>query len=182
MAQPASTEAPGLDPRRFRDVMGHFATGVTVVTYRHGEDTLGMTANAFMSVSLDPPLACLSVRRKARFAAAVGLGDRYGVNFLLESQETLSNHFGGRPAAGLEPRFGSLGGAPTLDGSLAQLVLRTVAIHEAGDHLLHLGRVEHLEQLVMGAQRKPLVFYSGAYQQVNLHTAPRMFWAAQDGW
>lgn len=179
MGHPATTEAPGFDPRLFRKVMGHFATGVTVVTYRHGGETLGMTANAFMSVSLDPPLATISVRRQARFAAAVGLGERFGVNFLQESQEALSNHFGGRPAAGLAPVFALHAGTPLLDGCLAQLVLRTAAIHGAGDHLLYVGEVEHL---ALGAQRRPLVFYAGAYQQMGLRAAPRMFWAAQDGW
>lgn len=171
--------ATPIDPRLFRNVMGHFATGVTVVTYRHGDETLGMTANAFMSVSLDPPLATISVRRQARFAAAIGPGDHFGVNFLLESQEALSNHFGGRPSPDLQPDFESHKGTPLLANSLAQLVLRTVVVHEAGDHLLYLGQVEHL---ALGAERKPLVFFSGTYKQVNIHKAPQIFWAGNDGW
>jgi flavin reductase (DIM6/NTAB) family NADH-FMN oxidoreductase RutF len=137
-----------------------------------------MTANAFMSVSIDPPLAMISVRRKARFAAAVSLGDSFGVNFLAESQEALSNHFGGRPAPGLQPAFALHHGTPLLEGSLAQLVLRTVAVHEAGDHFLYVGAVEHL---ALGTERRPLVFFSGAYKQVNIHKAPQVFWAS-DGW
>ena len=174
-----ATTAAAFDAHQFRKVMGHFATGVTVVTYRHGGDALGMTANAFISVSLDPPLAAISVRRKARFAAAVGLGDRFGVNFLLESQEALSNHFGGRPEAGLLPVFESHDGTPLLEGSLAQIVLRAVAVHAAGDHLLYLGEVEHM---ALGAERKPLVFYGGAYKQVNIHAPPQIFWTVHDGW
>jgi flavin reductase (DIM6/NTAB) family NADH-FMN oxidoreductase RutF len=167
------------DPKLFRDVMGHFATGVTVVTYLGEGEALGMTANAFMSVSLDPPLALVSVRRKARFAASVQLDDRFGVNFLLESQQALSNHFGGRPQAELASPFETHRGTPLIRGSLAQLVLRTVDVHEAGDHLLYIGRVEHL---ALGHERKPLVFYSGAYKQVNIHTAPEIFWSGDDGW
>lgn len=180
MADAQRAPATGaLDTRQFRNVMGHFATGVTVVTYRHGDEMLGMTANAFMSVSLDPPLAALSVRRKARFATAVGLGDRFGVNFLAESQEALSKHFGGRPLAEPAPLFETLDATPLLAGSLAQLVLQVDAVHEAGDHLLYVARVQHL---AFGVERRPLVFYSGAYQQVTVHETPRIFWAGDDGW
>lgn len=171
-------ETTGFDPRLFRDVMGHFATGVTVVSYQCEGEARGMTANAFMSVSLDPPLAAISVRRAARFAAVVHQGDRFGVNFLLESQQALSNHFGGRPCADLPSPFEPSHGAPLIRGSLAQLVLRTVDIHEAGDHLLYVGQVEHIE---LGEERQPLVFYSGAYKQVNIH-APKIFWSGDDGW
>lgn len=167
-----------VDPKLFRDVMGHFATGVTVVSYLLDGQACGMTANAFMSVSLDPPLAMISVRRAARFAAVVAQGDRFGVNFLLESQQTLSVHFGGRPVADLPSPFETRDGTPLVRNSLAQLVLRTVDVHEAGDHLLYIGQVEHL---ALGQERKPLVFYSGAYKQVNTH-APQLCWASDDGW
>ncbi|WP_213956140.1 MULTISPECIES: flavin reductase family protein [unclassified Variovorax] len=170
--------ATSFDPKLFRDVMGHFATGVTVVSYLHEGDPCGMTANAFMSVSLDPPLAVISVRRAARFAAVVKEGDRFGVNFLLESQQDLSTHFGGRPVAGRPSPFETHDGTPLLRDSLAQLVLKTVDVHEAGDHLLYIGQVEHM---ALGVERKPLVFYSGAYKQVNIH-APQVFWASNDGW
>ncbi|MGJ7512498.1 flavin reductase family protein [Variovorax sp. GT1P44] len=166
------------DPKLFRDVMGHFATGVTVVSYMCEGEARGMTANAFMSVSLDPPLAMISVRRAARFASVVGTGDRFGVNFLLESQQSLSIHFGGRPCAELTSPFEERDGTPLVRDSLAQLVLRTVDVHEAGDHLLYIGHVEHM---TLGEERQPLIFYSGAYKQVNIH-APRLFWSGDDGW
>lgn len=167
------------DPAMFRDVMGHFATGVTVVSYLCEGEARGMTANAFMSVSLDPPLALISARRTARFAATVRIGDGFGVNFLLESQQSLSAHFGGRPASGLASPFEEHDGIPLIRGSLAQLILRTVDVHEAGDHLLYIGQVEHM---TLGEERKPLVFYSGAYKQVNIHAAPAIFWSGDDGW
>lgn len=167
------------DPKLFRDVMGHFATGVTVVTYLFDDEPQGMTANAFMSVSLEPPLALISVRRKARFAAVVNEGDRFGVSFLLESQQSLSNHFGGRPSNDIDSPFDAYQGTPLIRSSLARLVLRTTDVHEAGDHLLYVGRVEHMD---LGVERKPLVFYSGAYKQVNIHAAPELFWSGDDGW
>ena len=169
----------GFDPKLFRDVMGHFATGVTVVSYLCDGEARGMTANAFMSVSLDPPLAMVSVRRGARFAAVVSQGDSFGVNFLLESQQSLSTHFGGRPLAELASPFEENRGTPLVRGSLAQLVLRTVDVHEAGDHLLYIGQVEHM---ALGEERKPLVFYGGVYKQVNIHVAPEIFWSGDEGW
>lgn len=170
---------PVVDPKLFRDVMGHFATGVTVVSYHHEGEVRGMTANAFMSVSLDPPLAMISVRRVARFVAAIKEGDRFGVSFLLESQQVLSAHFGGRPTADLASPFEDHEGTPLLRESLAQLVLRTVDIHPAGDHLLFIGQIEHM---VLGRERKPLVFYSGAYKQVEMQSAPAIFWSGNEGW
>ncbi|WP_077038011.1 flavin reductase family protein [Pelomonas sp. KK5] len=169
-----------MDKKLFRDVMGHFATGVTVVGYVHEGEARGMTANAFMSVSLDPPLAMVSVRRAARFAAAVPPGGRFGVSFLLESQQELSSHFGGRPIEGIADPFETRDGAPLVAGALAQMVLRTVDIHPAGDHLLYIGEIEHL---ALGRERKPLVFYSGAYKQVDMKTAPpEICWSGSEGW
>jgi flavin reductase (DIM6/NTAB) family NADH-FMN oxidoreductase RutF len=177
--QAAAFDAGVIDPKLFRDVMGHFATGVTVVSYLGDGEARGMTANAFMSVSLDPPLAMISVRKAGRFVGAVKEGDRFGVNFLLESQQTLSAHFGGRPVADMADPFESHEGVPLIRDSLAQMVLRTVDVHEAGDHLLYIGQLEHM---ALGTERKPLVFYSGAYKQVDMKTAPAIFWSGDDGW
>ena len=176
----AATMGPRvIDPKLFRDVMGHFATGVTVVSYVGDGQARGMTANAFMSVSLDPPLAMISVRRAGRFVGAVREGDRFGVNFLLESQQALSAHFGGRPVADMADPFEDRDGVPLIRDSLAQLVLRTVVVHEAGDHLLYIGELEHM---ALGRERKPLVFYSGTYKQVEMQAAPALFWAGNEGW
>lgn len=167
-----------LDPKLFRSVMGHFATGVTVVTYQHDGMSLGMTANAFMSVSLNPPLVVVSVRREARFSGLLKTGDRYGVSFLLDGQETLSTHFGGRPIDGLESPFADLAGMPVIRGALAQMVTTVVDVHPAGDHLLYIGQVE---ALVIGEERKPLIFYSGKYKRVTTHE-PTVQWSNGDGW
>src|ERR1700741_5464380 len=108
------------DEKTLRTCMGHFATGVTVVTYLADGTPAGMTANAFMSVSLDPPLVLVSVRASSRFNSWVRLGVRYGINFLAESQRPLSVHFGGRPNDALEIPFITEGQTPLLGGSLAQ--------------------------------------------------------------
>src|SRR3712207_6041733 len=87
---------PEIDPRHFRATMGRFATGVTVVTVGHAEHPHGMTANAFLSISLDPPLVLISVDQRARMNQHLGMGVRYGVNVLSEQQEAISRHFAGR--------------------------------------------------------------------------------------
>ncbi len=173
---PASGQA--VDPRAFRDVMGRFATGVTVVSFTRVGEAAGMTVNSFLSVSLEPPLVLVSVRREARFTADVGIGDRYGVNVLSDAQQPLSAHFANRPVPGLAVPFSHLYGTPLIDGSLAQIIARVVDIHEAGDHLLYIGRIEHLWH---GPEAKPLIFFTGKYKHIDAHE-PTVQWNAVDGW
>ena len=161
-----------VDPAQFRTVMGRFATGVTVVTFDREGQTAGMTANAFLSVSMNPTLVLVSVRRGSRFTQCVAVGGSYGVNFLGEDQEHLSRHFGGRPQAGLEEPFFQHLGTPLLSGSLAQLVATVVDVHPAGDHLLYIGEVNYLWS---GPETRPLIFYSGAYKQMHARD-PGMSW------
>lgn len=156
------------DPRAFRSAMGQFATGVTVITFDAGGTPAGMTANAFMSVSLEPPLVLISVRRSSRFNEYVREGGHYGVNFLASDQQHISNHCGGRPVEGLDMPYIDGHAAPLLSGSLAQLVARVVAVHEAGDHLLYVGHVEHLGT---GEAREPLLFHAGQYKQLPVALA-----------
>ncbi|MES2755983.1 MAG: flavin reductase family protein [Pseudomonadota bacterium] len=165
-----------IDPYLFRSTMGLFATGVTVVTYLNQGEAAGMTANAFMSVSMDPPLVLISVRRQSRFNEAMRAGDCYGVSFLAEAQQAVSAHFGGRHDEHLQVPFVEHNGTPLIGGSLAHIVARTISVQEAGDHLLYLGQIEHLQ---LGQQRKPLVFFSGKYKQVDAH-APAIGWAVND--
>lgn len=155
-----------VDPPLFRAAMGRFATGVTVITYLCDGEPAGMTANAFMSVSLAPPLVVLSVRSAARFAAKVGLGDHYGVNVLTEAQDQLSSHFGGKPQLNIDIDFLGDEAVPLIDGCLTHAVARVVDIHKAGDHLLYVGELEHLS---MGSEARPLLFWSGRYERLQKH-------------
>lgn len=98
--QPSSDQlteesAPDIDPRHFRRTLGRFATGVTVVTVARPEGPHGMTANAFLSVSLDPPLVLVSVDRRARMHAYLAEATRYGVSILARDQEIAARHFAG---------------------------------------------------------------------------------------
>ena len=175
LVQPA---AAWIDSKTLRAAMGQFATGVTVLTYRLEGQPAGMTANAFMSVSLDPPLVLVSVRKNSRFNQWVEVGVRYGINFLAEDQRALSAHFGGRPQEGLELPFVEHDGTPLLRGSLVQIVARAVDVHAAGDHWLYIGELEFVRH---GMQRRPLVFHSGRYQQLHART-PMVANGCIEGW
>src|SRR5262245_66560301 len=112
-----------------------FATGVTVLTARVGEQVHGMTANAFMSVSLKPPLVLISVDRRARMSSLLHEGTRFGVNVLEAGQAGLSDHFAGRMAEeAAEPLFELVHDTPLVEGALAHLVARVVRSYWGRDH------------------------------------------------
>jgi flavin reductase (DIM6/NTAB) family NADH-FMN oxidoreductase RutF len=169
---------PTVDPQTFRSVMGRFATGVTVVSFMRDAIPAGITVNAFLSVSMDPPLVLVSVRTESSFTAHVRVGVCYGVNVLSESQESLAPHFSRRPMAGETVPFRYHHGTPLIDGSLAHLIARVVDVHPAGDHLLYIAAIEHLWH---GTEARPLIFFSGKYKQIHAHE-PTMQWNAVDGW
>lgn len=148
-----------IDPRAFRDALGRFATGVTVITTVYEGDVHGMTANAFVSVSLGPPLVLISVDNRSRMNDLISKSGIYGVSVLSEDQEPLSRHFAGRPQEGLEVPFVWRNGVPLVAGTLARLVCGVEAIHPAGDHTLFLGRVGYLAH----NDGAPLLFYTGSY-------------------
>lgn len=149
---------------QFRAAMGRFATGVTVITYHHAGHVYGMTANAFMSVSLDPPLVLISARKQGKFIQAIGAGDVYGISFLDQEQEWVSRHFGGKPHELEKPEFVDYEGVPVIAGSLASLVVKAIDIHQAGDHDLYISEVAHLRYQ---EQARPLLFYAGRYHHLE---------------
>jgi len=149
----------GIAPGDFRQVMSRFATGVSVLTYATPDGPMGMTANAFLSVSLDPPLVLVSVRKRARVLDHVATGVTFGVNVLAEDQASTSDYFGGRGGAACPAVFRNDQAAPLLAGSLAWIVARVVDLHPAGDHRLMIGRVGALGERAAA----PLLFYGGRY-------------------
>jgi flavin reductase (DIM6/NTAB) family NADH-FMN oxidoreductase RutF len=154
----------------FRRTLGMFATGVTVITTRSGESVHGMTANAFMSVSLRPPLVLVSVDRRARMSNLLHEGVRFGVNVLEAAQVDLSDHFAGRAAEDTdEPRFELVHDTPLVEGALAHLVARVVRSYWGGDHSLFLGQVEYAHY----GEGEPLLFHGGRYER--LVRDPRVF-------
>ncbi len=154
----------------FRRTLGMFATGVTVLTTRVGEQVHGMTANAFMSVSLRPPLVLISIDRRAKMGALMHEGTRFGVSVLEARQTGLSDRFAGRVAEDLpEATFEIVHETPLVEGALAHLVARVVRSYWGGDHSLFLGQV----QFARYGEGRPLLFHGGRYER--LVEDPRVF-------
>lgn len=160
------TNAASRDLLAFRRVMGHFSTGVAVVTFLREQQPAGITVNSFLSVSTEPPLVLVSLRRESSVIHHLDIGDRYGVSFLTEAQQDLGLYFSGNPIPGFTPEFSMWQGTPLVPDSLAQVVARVVDVHPAGDHFLYIAQIEHLGQ---GPEAKPLIFYSGRYKQIHAH-------------
>ncbi len=155
---------PGQDPAvAFRRTLGMFATGVTVITTAVGDQVHGMTANAFMSVSLEPPLVVISVDRRSKMHQLLYEGRHYGINVLADDQQALSDRFAGRLREGIEePAFVQVHETPVVEGALAHLVARVVRSYWGGDHSLFLGRVEYARYGV----GQPLLFHGGRYERM----------------
>ena len=155
------------DAASLRAAMGLFPTGVSVVTTGSGEGTEAMTANAVLSVSLDPLLFLVSVHRDARLNARIREEGFYAVNLLAADQEGLSRLFSSPERSSGLPAANSLGGgsgstgAPLAAGAMAAIECELETIYPGGDHFLFLGRVVAVH---MGDARKgPLVFHEGSY-------------------
>ncbi len=152
-----------VDLREFRRTLGRFATGVTVVTMREKERAHGITVNAFMSVSLRPPLIAVCIDKRANAHATLLESDAFGVSVLRDTQEDISNHFAGRPVKGLGAVLGEFGGVPVVEGALALLACRLHSVADAGDHSIFLGEVEALE----ARDGVPLLYFQGQYAHIR---------------
>lgn len=148
--------------RELRMVMGRFATGVTVVTTAHRDTIHGMTANAFLSVSLRPPLVLVSLGR-CRMSEMLPRTGRYGVSVLSADQQEFAAHFAGQKTASQSPEFRWENEFPLLDGALAHVGCRVVDVHAAGDHVLWIGEVEYLSH----REGEPLLFYQGRFSTLQ---------------
>lgn len=157
----------GSDARTLRDAMGCFATGVTIVT-AHGPDgkPIGLTANSFTSVSLDPPLLLVCIANNAGSAEALRAADSFAVNVLQIGQQPVSNLFAGKGEdrfAGTRWEVGEYG-APILPSSLGIFECKRHDLHEAGDHFLLVGRVEKAS---FEPRRDPLLYFRGKYRRLH---------------
>ncbi|MBI4463365.1 MAG: flavin reductase family protein [Acidobacteria bacterium] len=157
--------------KEFRRVLGHFATGVTVVTMRQRSGQYwGFTANSFTSVSLSPPLILVCVDNSSESFQAMSEAEYFAVNFLSEDQQEISRRFAlksGDRFANLSFREGTHG-CPLLAGCLGFVECRKVAAHLYGDHTLILGEV--LEAQASGDH--PLLFYRGSYARLEATLEP----------
>jgi len=154
--------------RRFRDVLGHYASGVTVVTAMAGQEAVGLTCQSFSSVSLDPPLVVFIPARTSRTWPRIREAGRFCVNVLGADQQAVSDRFAGRGAgdrfAGVEWRPAPVTGSPLLAGSHAYVDCTVYAVHEAGDHDLVVGRVHAMGHAEAG---EPLLFHRGRYRTLG---------------
>ena len=155
-----------LGPDRFRSVMGHFATGVTVVTVATGDGPVGMTANAVCSLSLDPPLMLACLDRGSRTLDVVREHGRFGISVLAVHQEPIARAFASK--APHTEKFREVAVAehatvPILAGSAAWVACALRDLHDGGDHLIAVGDV-----LDLGVgEGEPLVFFGGGYRALG---------------
>jgi len=156
-----------VDPQEFRGVMGHFATGVTVITTHDGGGTLyGLTANAVSSVSLTPPLLLCCVDKSSESYPSFGASKTFTVNILSKDQEVLSRKFaksGGDKFAGIGYRMGKTG-APILNDVLAHLECEIRYEFDAGDHTIYVG--EPID-MAMDQETDPLLYFRGGYRNLR---------------
>jgi len=154
----------------FRRVMGHFATGITVVTVeREPGKVHGMTANSFTSVSLQPPLVSICVDEESRLLSFLKSQRRFGVSILSDTQQALSKHFAtGKQGPDADTRLGiryrwTESRIPVLADALAHLACNVVAEYSAGDHTIFLGEVESADL----SEGQPLLYYRGHYRALQ---------------
>jgi flavin reductase (DIM6/NTAB) family NADH-FMN oxidoreductase RutF len=172
---PPKTKSP-IDPALFRKTMSGFATGVTVITVDVGGSIHGMTANAFMSGSLDPPLCIVSVAKRARTHAMLLEARAFGVSVLAADQQSLALFFARKSPVDIAPRFETVAGAPLLRDCVARIVATLANTCECGDHTLFIGAILHME----ASGRAPLLYHRGAFGQMAPQRSERIpvpeFW------
>ena len=155
-----------IDHTELRRVMGHFATGVTVITTRDVDGKpYGLTANALCSVSLAPPLLLVCIDKRAESYPAFERSGLFAINILGLGHQDLSRRFavsGGDKFVDVSYRSGTTG-VPVLEGVLGVVECRVVAGHDAGDHTIYVGEVQHME----ASQGDPLLFFRGKYRRLG---------------
>ena len=150
------------DPAAMRTVLGHFATGVAIITAVDGGEPVGMACNSFTSVSLEPQLVMFCAAKSSSTWPRIQAAQKWAANILAEDGEQVCRLFAEKGA----DRFAKIAygagrtGAPILEDAIAYVDCETVAEHDAGDHLLVVGKVV---ELGYAAEGKPLLFYRGGY-------------------
>ena len=152
--------APVLDAREFRNACGGFSTGVTVISTRSGDGHHAMTANAFMSISLDPPLIAISIADTARMLPRLRAASAFAVSVLREGMEDIAWHFAGKPRFEGRAPFTELGGLPVIDDAASIFVANVHSEVQAGDHVIVIG---HVHTMQSDPRARPLVFHGGRF-------------------
>jgi flavin reductase (DIM6/NTAB) family NADH-FMN oxidoreductase RutF len=152
-----------MDDRLFRNAMGKFATGVTVITTSVNNEAHGMTANAFMSVSLSPKLVLISIGEKAKMNDYIKQSGKFAVSILSEEQKEMSMLFAGQIKENRDVDFKWMNELPVIDNALVNLTCNVYESYVAGDHTLYVGEVTDLS-LENG---NPLSFFEGQYKNIS---------------
>lgn len=154
-----------MDQREFRNTLGHFATGVTVITTKNEGELVGLTANAFSSVSLDPPIILVCIDKKSSSMQALKKDAPFAVNILQKDQEDECWRFAKRSIDKFEGASYTLSneGVPLLKGNLATLECSVAEVIESGDHYIVTGDVKSTSY---DTQAEPLLFFRGKLEQV----------------
>jgi len=153
---------PHIAPEHYRATLGHFCSGVTIVTAVGPDGPAGMTCQSFCAVSLDPPLILVCPGKSSSSWPRIEATGVFAVNVLAEDQEELCRSFaakGGDKFAGVGWSPGPFSGAPVLAGALAWVECRLEQLHDAGDHVIAVGRVLDLQS----REGRPLLFFRGGY-------------------
>jgi flavin reductase (DIM6/NTAB) family NADH-FMN oxidoreductase RutF len=155
------------DGRELRNALGRFATGVCIITtVTDTQHALGITANSFSSVSLDPPLVLWSLQNNSDVYDVFSRPRHFAINVLSNEQQAHSNQYARKGQHRLDPAHYRLGkyGAPVMRDALVTFECELHATHEGGDHLIIVGRVREMHQRPSG---EPLVFYCGGYRELH---------------
>lgn len=158
---------PLADSRAFRRCLGQYPTGVSVITAQHGDKRVGMAANSFAAVSLNPALVLWSIRCESSSAATFTEASHFGVSVLAADQVEVSQLFGSghEERFNLVPWFPGAGNAPLIRGAIAHFQCRLVKVYEGGDHWILIGQVEHYARY----SGEPLLFIQGQYAVTQNH-------------
>jgi 3-hydroxy-9,10-secoandrosta-1,3,5(10)-triene-9,17-dione monooxygenase reductase component len=158
---------PAIDSARFRQVLGHFPTGVTVITATGPDGPAGLAVGSFFSVSLDPPLVAFCAAKSSTSYPKIAEAGHFVVNVLSEDQEEISRVFASKGT----DKFSGIGyhhalgtGAPVINDVLAWIGCDIQDVHEAGDHYIVVGLVHEME---VGHEAGPLVFFRGGYGRLS---------------
>jgi flavin reductase len=174
MAAIHTEEEMAADPQDFKSALGRFASGVTVVTIKTPDGDHGMTASAFCSLSLDPPLVLVCVKKGNHTHGLLEAAEGFGINLLGAEQVSISNRFAGwgfpegqDKWEDLEISRGEVSGAPLIGGSLAQLDCTLWSAQDGGDHTIFIGQVENAESFGERDDLAPLLYFAGKYRGVG---------------
>lgn len=152
-----------MDQRTFRDAMGRFATGITVVTTEIDNDIHGMTVNAFMSVSLEPMLVLVSIDKKAAMYEKLVHAETFSISVLKENQQDYSMIFANQVKADHPIEFDRLNGQPIVKDTLAAITCKKYELKQIGDHMLVIGEVTD----VLINEGKPFLYFEGKYMSLK---------------